>query len=742
MNIGEVFQDRYRVVKFLGRGGMGAVYLCEDMRLPGKHWALKEMVIYDPVVAEHVKGSFIREAKMLAGLRHRTLPVIVDYFAAHDKQFLVMEYIEGENLARFIETEGTPSETQVLRWALELAQVLDYLHRQDKPVIFRDLKPENIIVTDDRHVKLVDFGLARHFEPGKRRDTQASGSVGYAPPEQWEDLQQTDGRSDIYSLGATLYFVLTGKPPSPIYGSHRIRPYRPGVDSGVEALVLRCLQPDPGQRYASAAELIKDILLLLSDEKYQQEMPKEPEPPRKPKKKVLLPLPPRRTVVLRRRLRMPGWLPILLVLASLSFVTGAALGLRRQAPVPQSRQLFEVLERTRAKKTEARELLKKGDYSAAINLLDDLVTRYPEDAEAHILKQNAYALMAGKHHSIPIITSVTGRDAEGFQLLYGLAMAQAELNQNGGVQGEPLVLDIYDDESEVSVALALIQTIAKNPDYPLAIGPFTSQNTIAVAPVANRDGLPLLAPVASDPRVWALGENVFTCSEPDVRKVQALADYFLAKGLSRGAILRDESSIVSRSTAEEFTDYFQEKGGYVALYSSYQQSTTDFGPILGDLAEAKADFVFLADYRIAPVTGFLNQLRSQSLVLPVASMNAAFGDELLHEGRGAVDGLLLSTYFHPDAPKPEIQKFSRDFAREFSGLTPSHREANAYDSLLLAAQALDKVGFDRAKVRAYLDSIGESTPAYEGVTGSFSPARRLNKRQPYLVRIRGGRFLL
>ena len=109
---------------------------------------------------------------------------------------------------------------------------------------------------------------------------------------------------------------------------------------------------------------------------------------------------------------------------------------------------------------------------------------------------------------------------------------------------------------------------------------------------------------------------------------------------------------------------------------------------------------------------------------------------------GAVDGLLLSTYFHPDAPKPEIQKFSRDFAREFSGLTPSHREANAYDSLLLAAQALDKVGFDRAKVRAYLDSIGESTPAYEGVTGSFSPARRLNKRQPYLVRIRGGRFLL
>lgn len=172
--------NRYRVVRFVGRGGMGAVYLCEDLRLPGKQWALKEMILHDPGVAEQVRDSFQREAQFLAGLRHRSLPLIVDVFSIEDRQYLVMEFIHGETLAQRVENQGVPSDTTALSWALELAQVLDYLHRQDRPIIFRDLKPENIIITDDGHVKVIDFGLARHFEPGKRRDTQASGTVGYA----------------------------------------------------------------------------------------------------------------------------------------------------------------------------------------------------------------------------------------------------------------------------------------------------------------------------------------------------------------------------------------------------------------------------------------------------------------------------------------------------------------------------------------------------------------------------------
>jgi serine/threonine protein kinase len=262
--IGSIFQGRYKLVGFLGRGGMGAVYLCDDLRLPGKRWALKEMVVYDPTMQDQVEESFKREAAMLSRLRHRNLPMIIDYFIEGRCQYLVMEFISGETLARLIQREGPMEQAQSLRWALELAQVLDYLHSQDNPIIFRDLKPENVIISEDRHIRLVDFGLARQFERSKLRDTQASGSVGYAPPEQWEDSQQTDARSDIYSLGATLFFILTARPPSPIYGSQRIRPYRPDLDTDIEAIVMKCLQPQPSDRYGKVGELIRDLLLWLS----------------------------------------------------------------------------------------------------------------------------------------------------------------------------------------------------------------------------------------------------------------------------------------------------------------------------------------------------------------------------------------------------------------------------------------------------------------------------------------------
>lgn len=739
MNLGDVVQDRYKIVRFLGRGGMGTVYLCQDLRLPGKQWALKEMVVHDPVVIEQVKDSFFREARILARLRHRNLPVIVDFFSVHDKQYLVMEYIEGETLARFVDRSHPVDETQVLRWALELSQVLDYLHRQEKPIIFRDLKPDNIIVTADRHVKLVDFGLARHFDPRKGRDTQASGSVGYAPPEQWEDLQQTDERSDIYSFGATLYYVLTKRPPSPIYGSHRIRPHRPGIDPGTEALVLRCLQPEPAQRYANTAELIRDILVLLSDEKHQREIPR-PEPRPRPSASPLRSVP---QPLLVNRLPAFSWLPVLLMIATFAFVTGAALGWR---PPPSDEagtsSLFRVLAATAGEKREARELIARQDYSAAINLLDSLVTRHAEDAEAHILKANAYAKLSGSYQAVPVITSIQGRDLEGFQLLHGLALAQAEINREGGVRGRQLVLDVYDDQSRVEQALAVAQKIVANPDYVVAIGPFTSQHTIAVAPVFNNAGLPLVAPAASDPRVWAAGRYVYTASDSDTRKVEVLADYFVERGLIRGAIFHDQSSIVSRSYADEFTEHFREQGGELAAAGSYDETTEDFGPLIDEVRASGADFVFLADYRVPPVVRFLTQLRHADLTLPVATQNAAFSETLIMQGKDAVEGLLLSTYFHPDAQEPRIQEFAEQFRQSFGGLTPSHREANAYDSLILVREALETVGFERDQVEAYLSAVGDAQPPFQGVTGKFSPSRRLDLRPPYLVRIRGGGYRL
>jgi len=751
--IGTVLVDRYRILDFLGRGGMGAVFLCEDMRLPGKRWAVKEMLAYDPETVDQVEESFKREAQMLSGLRHRNLPIIVDYFSVEGKQYLVMEWIEGDTLSKVITREGPTAETEALRWALELAQVLDYLHRQEKPVIFRDLKPENIIMSQDRHMKVVDFGLARQFDPNKRRDTQASGSVGYAPPEQWEDASQTDERSDIYSLGATLYYVLTGRPPSPIYGSHRLRPHRPDIEAGTEAIVLRCLQPDPSNRYSGTGELIRDLLLLLSRERHQQDAPRPapvappqrpvtPAPP--PAARLATPYVPGRPSVplgpLEAPRSTPSWLPALLGVATFFWVAGAALGLIR--PSASSTPL-PVATVAAPEKDSARQALARKDYATAISLLDSLVTSHPEDAEAHILKANAYVLMQGKEfYRIPVLTSLTGSDQEGVQLLSGLALAQSELNQAGGVRGRLLVLDLYNDDSRLEQTLELASQIGKNPDYAVAIGPFSSQQTIAAAPVYEAAKLPDITPAASDPRVWVASKYIFTASDSDVHRVRALARQMAGEGLLQAAVFHDEESVVSISLADDFVEEFAKLGGKVAVSGTYQESALDFGPLLAKLSGSQAQFVFLADYRSSLAAQFARELRDTGSALPLAVETAAFSEKLLQQGGSAVDGMWMSTYFHPDAPDEEIQKFTLHFGQNFGSLRPTHREANAYDTLKLLAKGIEEVGFEREPLRAWLASLGEKREPYPGVSGRFAPGRKLDLRQAYVVQIKAGKYVL
>ncbi len=750
--IGTVLAERYRILDFLGRGGMGAVFLCEDMRLPGKRWAVKEMLAYDPETVDQVEESFKREAQMLSGLRHRNLPIIVDYFSVEGKQYLVMEWIEGETLSKVITREGPSPETEALRWALELAQVLDYLHRQDKPVIFRDLKPENIIMSQDRHMKVVDFGLARQFDPNKRRDTQASGSVGYAPPEQWEDASQTDERSDIYSLGATLYYVLTGRPPSPIYGSHRLRPHRPDIEAGTEAIVLRCLQPDPSNRYSGTGELIRDLLLLLSRERHQQDAPRpapaaaappRPAPRTAPPPLLSMPSPARPTAPaapLAGPRGAPSWLPALLGVATFLWFTGAALGLIRPSapalPPP-------VTTLTAPEKETAREAIARKDYSTAISLLDNLVTTHPEDAEAHILKANTYVLLQGKaYYRIPVLTSMSGSDQEGSQLLSGLALAQSELNQAGGVRGKLLVLDIFNDDSRLERTLELASQIGKNPEYAVAIGPFSSQQTIAAAPVYEAAKLPDITPAASDPRVWVASKYVFTASDSDLHRVRALARQMAGEGLLQAAVFHDEESVNSISLADDFVEEFATLGGKVAVSGTYQESVLDFNPLLVKLAGSPAQFVFLADYRAKVAARFARELRETGSQLPIACETAAFSEKLLDQGGKAVDGMWMSTYFHPDAPNDDIHKFTLHFGQNFGSLQPTHREANAYDTLKLLARAIEEVGFEREALRAWLASLGDKREPYPGVSGKFAPGRKLDLRQAYVVQIKDGKYLL
>jgi serine/threonine-protein kinase len=251
---------RYVILRRVGRGGMGAVYQAADDRITGKMWAIKEMsdaAIIDPLEKRQAVDGFRQEAVMLATLDHPNLPKVTDHFSEEGRQYLVMDFIEGETLEERVGRDvGKPLPMdEVLGWADQLCDVLAYLHRRDPPVIFRDLKPSNVMVTPDGMIKLIDFGIARLFKPGKVSDTAFFGTAGYSPREQY-GRGQTDARSDVYALGAMLYHLLTGDDPADHpFDFQDVHGLNEQVPEHVAGAIAKALANDPADRWQSVREM-------------------------------------------------------------------------------------------------------------------------------------------------------------------------------------------------------------------------------------------------------------------------------------------------------------------------------------------------------------------------------------------------------------------------------------------------------------------------------------------------------
>ncbi|HEU5374517.1 MAG TPA: WD40 repeat domain-containing serine/threonine-protein kinase [Ktedonobacteraceae bacterium] len=261
---GTVLKQRYKILSQIGQGGFGAVYKAEDQELGQRLLAVKEMS-QQPFHSQEIEAgveAFKHEALMLAGLMHEHLPRIYDHFMDGERWYLIMDYIEGETLENHFEKsrDGSLPLAMTLRIALQLCEVLDYLHTRQPPIIFRDLKPSNVILTPKGGLFLIDFGIARHFKPGQAKDTIAFGSPGYAAPEQYGKAQTTP-RADIYSLGAILHQMLSGADPS--LSPFHFAPIR-GQDPALLHLVKRMLEIDAEQRPASVLE-VKQTLQYMRD---------------------------------------------------------------------------------------------------------------------------------------------------------------------------------------------------------------------------------------------------------------------------------------------------------------------------------------------------------------------------------------------------------------------------------------------------------------------------------------------
>lgn len=275
---GTILRERYEIVELVGRGGMGATYRAGDIRLEGRFCAVKEALPDPDASPDELRQSrqqFYQEASTLARLDHPNLPKVSDYFSEGHRDYLVMDFVPGHDLREMLSAalrQGGPlQERQVLAWADQLCDALQYMHTQDPPVLHRDIKPSNIKVTPAGNIKLVDFGLVKVLAPDDQRTitvVQGRGTVQYIPLEQYGgDTGHTDVRSDIYSLGATLYHLLTGQPPAD--AKQRFlkpksldtpRSLNSGISPQTEHAILWSLAMHPDDRPASVAELRAGLL--------------------------------------------------------------------------------------------------------------------------------------------------------------------------------------------------------------------------------------------------------------------------------------------------------------------------------------------------------------------------------------------------------------------------------------------------------------------------------------------------
>ncbi len=253
-----ILGNRYRVLRIAGSGGFSVVYQVEDLRLPGKTWAAKEMSddrILDPREKQEAITSFQHEAELLSRLSHPNILGVIDSFQQGSKHYIISEFVEGLTLSDLLARRGALTESEVRDVLGQLCSALQYLHNRVPPVIFRDLKPHNVMIDRNGQVRLIDFGIARMFRPGKTQDTTLLGTPGYAPPEQYGQ-GQTDVRSDVYALGVTAYQMLTNcDPSSNPYHLPPVRSLAPGISPGLEQAITRCLQIRPQDRWQSIAEL-------------------------------------------------------------------------------------------------------------------------------------------------------------------------------------------------------------------------------------------------------------------------------------------------------------------------------------------------------------------------------------------------------------------------------------------------------------------------------------------------------
>lgn len=397
------FNDTYEMKAFIGKGGMSAVYLAEHKRLRTQ-WAVK-MVRKQ----QGARFDFLAESNILKRLQHPMLPRIVDIFEDRDFIYIVEDYVQGITLEDLLKQQKRVEESMGIQWFQALCGVLQYLHNQrPNPIIYRDMKPSNIMIQPDGSLKLIDFGIAREYKQESSADTTYIGTKGYAAPEQF-GRAQTDARTDIYSLGVTVYHLLTGKSPyEPPYQFVPVRELNPELSAGIEYILHKCIQPEPMDRYQTVEELLEDLEHRYRFDKAYQ-----------------------RYIAIKR---------FRVVLLAAMFITSVGLMVGGRLVMGQEK------EARYASLLSYAGGLYQSDYQGAVEALDEARSLYPKRVDAD--RQQTYALYLNDRwqECIDFGTAALKEWGEDVPIRLSMASAQFELGEyeeaaEGFAQGGELSVD-------------------------------------------------------------------------------------------------------------------------------------------------------------------------------------------------------------------------------------------------------------------------------------------------------------
>lgn len=252
--VNEIFNQKYRIIKSVGHGGMGTVYLSVDISNQTT-WAIKEELI-----TEQNKSLLFSEAEIMARVSHPAFPRFLSKIEINGFLYIIMEYVEGLTLEDIIEEKSVIEEPKVIDWFKQACVALQYLHGLKTPIVYRDFKPSNIMLDTNGRIRIIDLGIALEYRGGGAKAEIAVLTKGYAAPEQYNKRYKLDERTDIYALAVTMHYMITGKNPNtPPYEFEPVRKLQKNTSRAIERILKKCLQPNPDKRYANVGLLLNDL---------------------------------------------------------------------------------------------------------------------------------------------------------------------------------------------------------------------------------------------------------------------------------------------------------------------------------------------------------------------------------------------------------------------------------------------------------------------------------------------------